>query len=121
MRDYVASAAACVVPLKIARGLQNKVLEAMAMGKAVVCTSQSLEGIRANHGADLLVADDEAGFAAQVVNLLQSPQRAEEIGRNARRCMERSYSWEANLRPLDSLLERAGTTAALQPRAGASS
>jgi sugar transferase (PEP-CTERM/EpsH1 system associated) len=121
VRDYVANAAACVVPLKIARGLQNKVLEAMAMGKAVVCTSQSLEGIRANHGADLLVADDEAGFAAQVVDLLQSPQRAEEIGRNARRCVERNYSWEANLRPLDSLLERADATPAVRPRAGASS
>lgn len=107
VRVFLADASVCIVPLKIARGLQNKVLEAMAMGKAVVCTSQSLEGIRASVGDDVIVADDEAGFASQVLNLLQSPQRAEEIGRNARRCMENNYSWEANLRPLDALLEPA--------------
>ena len=104
VRTYLQSAALCVVPLKIARGLQNKVLEAMAMGKAVVCTPQSLEGIRARVGDDVLVADDADEFARQVVDLLQSPQRAEQIGRNARRCMETGYSWEANLRPLDALL-----------------
>jgi len=104
VRDYVADAALCVVPLKIARGLQNKVLEAMAMGKAVVCTSQSLEGIRATDGVEVVVADEEAQFAAQVVTLLGSPGRGEEIGRQARRCMEQSYSWEANLKLLDTVL-----------------
>ncbi|HLA71753.1 MAG TPA: TIGR03087 family PEP-CTERM/XrtA system glycosyltransferase [Steroidobacteraceae bacterium] len=105
VRVYVADAALCVVPLKIARGLQNKVLEAMAMGKAVVCTSQALEGIRAGNGIEVVVADEEADFAAQVVSLLEQPERAAEIGRQARRCMERSYSWEANLRQLDTLLD----------------
>ena len=99
VRVFLADASVCIVPLKIARGLQNKVLEAMAMGKAVVCTSQSLEGIRASVGDDVIVADDEAGFASQVLNLLQSPQRAEEIGRNARRCVENSYSWEGQSAP----------------------
>jgi sugar transferase (PEP-CTERM/EpsH1 system associated) len=105
VRTYVTAAALCVVPLKIARGLQNKVLEAMAMGKAVVCTSQSLEGIRASHGVELVVADEEAAFAAEVVSLLGQPERAAELGRQARRCMERGYSWEANLAQLDTLLK----------------
>lgn len=117
VRDHVAGAALCVVPLKIARGLQNKVLEAMAMGKAVVCTPDSLEGIRATRGNDLVVADDAPAFADAVVGLLQSPERAAAIGRSARRCMERGYSWEANLRPLDALL--AGDESALARRAQA--
>ena len=50
IRDYLSTATLCVVPLKIARGIQNKVLEAMAMGKTVVCTSQALEGIDATPG-----------------------------------------------------------------------
>jgi glycosyltransferase involved in cell wall biosynthesis len=111
VRAYVANASLCVVPLKIARGVQNKVLEAMAMGKAVVCTSQSLEGIRANVGVDVMVADEEADFAAQVVSLLREPQRAAEIGSRARASMERSYSWEANLRALDVLFDRGEGTA----------
>jgi sugar transferase (PEP-CTERM/EpsH1 system associated) len=121
VRTYLQNAALCVVPLKIARGLQNKVLEAMAMGKAVVCTPQSLEGIRARVGEDVLVADDEDGFARQVVDLLQSPQRAAQIGRNARGCVEQNYSWEANLRPLDALLESGTDAAGNRAPAGANS
>jgi glycosyltransferase involved in cell wall biosynthesis len=121
LRTYLQNAALCEVPLKIARGLQNKVLEAMAMGKAVVCTPQSLEGIRARVGEDVLVADDEDGFARQVVNLLQSPQRAAQIGRNARGCVEQNYSWEANLRPLDALLESGTDAAGNRAPAGANS
>jgi polysaccharide biosynthesis protein PslH len=109
VRDYVAGAALCIVPLKIARGLQNKVLEAMAMGKAVVCTSQSLEGIRAANGVEIVVADDEAEFAAQVIELLGQPERAAQIGRRARLCMESGYSWEANLRKLDVLFAPASS------------
>jgi sugar transferase (PEP-CTERM/EpsH1 system associated) len=104
VRGFIADAAVCVVPLKIARGVQNKVLEAMAMGKAVVCTSQSLEGIRASHDVDVVVADEPGDFAARVLDLLQTPGLADDIGSKARRCMERGYSWEANLRPLDDLL-----------------
>jgi polysaccharide biosynthesis protein PslH len=121
VRTYLESAAVCIVPLKVARGLQNKVLEAMAMGKAVVCTSQALEGIRASVGQDVLVADDEAEFARLVVSLLRSPQRADDIGRNARRSMEQSYSWEANLRPLDGLLEGGPRAAAMRAQAGVNS
>ena len=121
VRVYVAAAALCVVPLKIARGLQNKVLEAMAMGKAVVCTSQSLEGIRASNGVEVVVADEAAEFAAQVLSLLGQPERAADIGRAARRCMERSYSWEANLRQLDTLLGPESGAALAAARRGANS
>jgi glycosyltransferase involved in cell wall biosynthesis len=104
VREHLGNAAVCVVPLQIARGVQNKVLEAMAMGKAVVATAQSLEGIRATPGVEVLEGKAEADFAAQVVSLLRAPGRAEEIGRAARACVEKNYSWAANLAPLDQLL-----------------
>jgi polysaccharide biosynthesis protein PslH len=104
VRIHVAAARVCVVPLRIARGLQNKVLEAMAMGKAVVGTPQALEGIRATIGADLIAAADASDFASAVLELLRSPARAAQVGGNARRCVERGYTWAANLRSLDDIL-----------------
>ena len=104
VRDYLSAAALCIVPLRIARGVQNKVLEAMAMGKAVVSTSQAFEGLRAEENRDILVADGEEAFAAAVVRLLRDPDEAARIGRNARLCVERNYSWEENLRLLDEVL-----------------
>lgn len=105
VRTYVAGAALCVAPLNIARGIQNKVLEAMAMGKAMVCTPQALEGIRVPAEA-VLVAADESEFATRVLDLVNAPQRAAQVGAAARRCMEQDYGWTATLRPLDSLLAR---------------
>jgi sugar transferase (PEP-CTERM/EpsH1 system associated) len=106
VRTYIAGASLCVAPLKLARGIQNKVLESMAMGKAVVCTPEAFEGIRAPRGAAALVADGDEEFAARVLELLDAPERAAQIGATARRCMEQSHSWDANLRPLDELLAR---------------
>ena len=100
VRDYLASADVCVVPLRIARGIQNKVLEAMAMGKPVVTTAQAFEGIRAIREVEIVVADGEAEFAAAVVALLRDAARARQIGVRARTCVERHYGWEANLAPL---------------------
>jgi sugar transferase (PEP-CTERM/EpsH1 system associated) len=106
VRTYVSGAAVCIAPLKIARGVQNKVLEAMAMGKAVVCTPQALEGIRVPPGDAVVVAADGSTFARQVLDLIEAPARAAALGAAARRCMEQHYSWSANLQPLDALLAR---------------
>jgi sugar transferase (PEP-CTERM/EpsH1 system associated) len=103
IRDYLADAAVCVVPLRIARGVQNKVLEAMAMAKAVVATTAAVEGILARPGEDLLVADDEESFARAVLELLTDPWKVQRIGLNARQCVEKYYSWDKNLRQLDTL------------------
>ena len=107
VRDYLGPAALCIVPLRIARGVQNKVLEAMAMGKAVVSTPQALEGLRAEPGRDILVAENAEAFAAAVLRLLQAPDETARMGRNARACVETHYSWAENLRPLDDLLPAA--------------
>jgi glycosyltransferase involved in cell wall biosynthesis len=104
VRQYLHAADVCVVPLRIARGIQNKVLEAFAMGKPVVCTSQALEGIDAVPGEDLLVADDAEGFAGAVLELMRNSSLGEAIGKSARRFVESHHSWDLKLAALDKIL-----------------
>ena len=104
VREYLARASVSIVPLRVARGIQNKVLEAMAMGKAVVCTPQAHEGIRATSGKELVVAEGTADFSAATIDLLLDRDKAERLGLAARQCVEREYSWEDNLRLLDRIL-----------------
>ena len=103
VRDWLARAALCVAPLRIARGVQNKVLEAMAMGRAVVATPQAHEGIDAVPGRELLVADGVGPFADAVLGLLRERERAAAIGMAARACVERRYRWDTNLAVLDEV------------------
>jgi sugar transferase (PEP-CTERM/EpsH1 system associated) len=110
VRPYLSAASVCVAPLRIARGLQNKILEAMAMGRAVVVTPEAFEGIDAVPGRDLIVAEDESQFAAAVINVLQSERVRADIGASARVCVELNYKWERNLRLLDELFPETGWT-----------
>jgi sugar transferase (PEP-CTERM/EpsH1 system associated) len=103
VRPWVAAADVVVVPLKIARGIQNKVLEAMAMGRPVVATPAAAEGIDAEPGRDLIVAEGD-GMATSVLALLSDKERAAKIGRQARARVERRYRWEERLAPLEDLL-----------------
>lgn len=105
VRDYLSAADVCVVPLRIARGIQNKILEAMAMGKPVVTTSQAFEGIKAVSGQEIISADGEDMFAAAVIDLLQDRQKAESMGAKARQCVETHYSWDRNLSVLDDIFK----------------
>jgi polysaccharide biosynthesis protein PslH len=104
VREYVAAGRICIAPLRIARGVQNKVLEAMAMSRAMVCTSAALEGIPAIPGLEVLVADGAAAYADAVNRLLQPTDEARRIGVAARACVEKHHRWEATLAPLDALL-----------------
>jgi sugar transferase (PEP-CTERM/EpsH1 system associated) len=106
IRDYLAMADICIAPLRIARGIQNKVLEAMAMGKATVCTPEALEGIPARPGEHLVVADGEEPFAAQLVRLLTDRAAAAHLGKQARCFIEKEFSWDAQLTPLDTFFSR---------------
>lgn len=105
-RAYLRRAAVAVAPLRIARGIQNKVLEAMAMGLPVVGTTSATQGVDGVHGRDYLVADEPETFAAALVQLLNEPARARELGTAGRAFVERQYDWERTLEPLDALLER---------------
>lgn len=112
VRPYIAHATAAVAPMRIGRGIQNKVLEAMAMARPVVATTDALEGIEAERGSEVLLADDTEGFAAQCCRLA-SPGLAAAIGAAARRRVLADYIWAERLQGFDALL---GTAPAPIPR-----
>lgn len=101
-RPYLAHAEMAVAPLRIARGIQNKVLEAMAMAKPVIVSPEALEGISAEPGRELLLAADARAFATYGQQLLAQP--AAEIGSAARRRVVSDYGWDAHLARLDTRL-----------------
>ena len=103
-RDFIAAAAVCVAPLRIARGIQNKVLEAMAMGKAVVATSEAVEGVTVEAAGHVLVADTAENFSRAVLRLLSNQRERQALGAGARHSMESHYAWQSNLAPLDALI-----------------
>ncbi len=105
VRTYMRRATLSIVPLRIARGIQNKVLEAMAMGKAIVATPQAVEGIRASPGKDLIVASTANAFSDSVIDLLRNPERARLVAAGARACVEKNYSWTSQLQELDALID----------------
>ncbi|NEX19736.1 TIGR03087 family PEP-CTERM/XrtA system glycosyltransferase [Thiorhodococcus mannitoliphagus] len=109
VRPYLQHATAVVVPLRIARGIQNKVLEAMSMGRPVVTTPQALEGIPAESGRHVLVAADPDAFVAQLVRLLSGGYA--DMGPSARALIERDFVWEASLERLLPLLGEAQSIA----------
>jgi glycosyltransferase involved in cell wall biosynthesis len=92
-----------VAPLRVGRGIQSKVLEAMAMAKPVIVTSLALEGIQAKPGSDLVVADQPEGFARAVVDELEG--HGPLVGVQARELVQREYSWDASYTRLRNLLE----------------
>jgi sugar transferase (PEP-CTERM/EpsH1 system associated) len=102
VRPYVAHAAAVVCPLRIARGIQNKVLEGMAMGKPVIASPAAFEGVRAEAGIALLVADGIEGFIQKINEVLDGKHPG--LGAEARAVMERGYAWSAVLSKLDTYL-----------------
>jgi sugar transferase (PEP-CTERM/EpsH1 system associated) len=101
VRPWLAGARAVIAPLRIARGVQNKVLEAMAMARAVVATGAALQGLGQVDSPAVRRADEAAPFAAAVAGLLGATVDG---GANRRFVLER-FSWEASLRPLWPLLE----------------
>jgi glycosyltransferase involved in cell wall biosynthesis len=103
VRPYVRHAAVAVAPLRVARGIQNKVLEAMAMAKPVIVSASSAAALSARPGVELEVAETPEGFAAKTLALL-APARAEEVGRAARRRVLADYDWAANLKRFDEML-----------------
>jgi sugar transferase (PEP-CTERM/EpsH1 system associated) len=107
VRDYLSAADVCIAPLKLARGVQNKVLEAMAMGRPVVATPEAFEGIDAEAGRDILTGATAAEFAAAVVGLLRDPERADRIGKAARKSVAERYAWADNLAVLGEMFSKA--------------
>lgn len=97
MRREQTRAHMVVVPLRIARGMQNKVLEAMACGKAAVVTSKAMGGITAENGRELMIADSPEEFVRSLELLLGDPERVKAMGQAARDHILEEFSWERNL------------------------
>lgn len=104
IRPYLQHAVAAIAPLRIARGIQNKVLEAMAMQKPVIVSPQALEGINAIHGKELLVANNETEFSDQALLVLEKGNGAI-LGQAARNRIMADYTWQNSLSRLDTMLE----------------
>ena len=104
VRPYIEQAAAVVAPLQVARGVQNKVLEAMACRRAVVCSPQAATGIRALPGRHLLVAHSPRKFSRYVRGLIRDDHYRQSVAAAARRCVERRYGWDKALGPMVELL-----------------
>lgn len=103
VRPYIFHARVSVAPLRIARGIQNKVLEAMAMAKPIIVSAAALEGIDAEPGSEVLLASGDQQFVDATSAQLRTP--LPEIGRAARRKVVANYGWAANLSRIDALLE----------------
>ncbi|WP_086607672.1 TIGR03087 family PEP-CTERM/XrtA system glycosyltransferase [Erythrobacter donghaensis] len=105
VRPFIAAADAVLAPLLIARGVQNKVLEAMAMARPVVLTSEAATGIAATDGAQWLVCPpDHEAMAARIAGLLADREAADAIGAAARRFVLDFHGWGAMLAPLEGLI-----------------
>lgn len=97
IRKYYQIADICVIPLRIARGVQNKVLESMAVQKAVVTTSQAIQGINPDPDKEIVIANTPYEFAEQVIKLLENKGRAKELGCRARKFIQKQHNWDTNL------------------------
>jgi len=103
VRPYLHYAALSLAPLRIARGIQNKVLEALSMAKPVVATQMAMEGITASGQLDLDVCDDAEAMAERIVQRLKDPAFKPLAVQN-RKFVENEYSWNKQLQTLDALI-----------------
>ncbi len=103
-RPWLAGADVVVAPLTIARGVQNKVLEAMAMARPVVVSADAATGIDARSNAQFVIAEDDAAFVANLLRLSEEPETGHALGSEARRFVLEQMSWPAMLADLPQLL-----------------
>lgn len=104
VRPHLQHADVVVAPLRLARGIQNKILEAMAMERAVVASSTCAGPIAARQGEELLAAEDAGDYADAVCALLSDPERRRTMGVAARQRVLERYSWDAHLSGIDRYL-----------------
>jgi polysaccharide biosynthesis protein PslH len=106
LRPHLAAAAAVVVPLRLGGGTRLKIVEAMAMGKAIVSTTLGAEGIAAVPGRDILIEDEPASFADAVSRLLAEPDLAAHIGQSAKKLAVDQYAWSGAAWALEGFYRR---------------
>jgi glycosyltransferase involved in cell wall biosynthesis len=103
MLPYLHKATVYVAPLRTGAGTRTKLLEAMAAGLPIVTTRIGLEGIDAEDGREVIVADEPESMADAVVRLLRQPWQRHDMGGAARRLAEKRYDWDRCLTPLAAM------------------
>ena len=104
VRPYLQFAALVVAPLRVARGVQNKILEAMAMARPVVASPSCVKAIKVRVGEEVACAADPTDFVREIESLLMDPERASVMGQAARQRVVKSFSWPAHLSLMDPYL-----------------
>jgi sugar transferase (PEP-CTERM/EpsH1 system associated) len=104
VRPYLAQASVVVAPLRIARGIQNKVLEAMACGRAVISSREAAEGLAVVPERDLRIATSAESWVCSIVDLLVNRSCRLALAAEGRRFVETQHHWESSLRMLDRLM-----------------
>ena len=106
VRPYMEKSAVFIVPLRIGSGTRLKILEALAMSKAIVSTSIGCEGIELNDSEHILIADEPEKFAVKVVEFLEDKAKRVAFGKSGRRLVERQYSWDIIGRLINEKIDR---------------
>jgi glycosyltransferase involved in cell wall biosynthesis len=107
VRPYLARGTVFACPMRLGSGIKNKILQAWAMARPVVATPASLGGLAAVDGVNLVVREDNRGFADAVVDLMRDPGRAAQLGAGGRATVEREYAWPQRALQFESLLNEA--------------
>jgi len=115
VRPYLIDATVAVAPLRLARGTQNKILEAMAMGIPVVATSEAAKGVQITGSKQLLVADGHRLFAEEVINVIEKMPLRKTLSESGRRQVEQAHSWSRSMSNLDDILDPSRYAAVMAP------
>jgi len=106
LRPYYEKATVMVAPMRFVAGVQNKILEAMAMEVPVVTSSFGNEGIDAHPGKEILIEDNAEDFARSIIGLLKDEKLRREIGVNARKFVEKNFTWRKVVDRMDEISEK---------------
>jgi sugar transferase (PEP-CTERM/EpsH1 system associated) len=107
LRPYLAEAAIAISTVRYGVGIQNKVLEAMAMATPVVCSAQANSALKTVNSQDILVGDSPEAIAAQIIDLLASAELRERVGLAGRQYVERYHTWDSAAQQIETLYQAA--------------
>ncbi len=105
---YFAESTIMVIPVRAGGGMRVRILEAFARAMPVVTTTVGLEGIQAQPGKDVLVADDPKDFAGAVIRLLNDKALQDQLSLNGRHLVESKYDWQVTLKDLEKVYQQVG-------------
>ena len=107
IRPWLHAAKVAVAPMRVAQGIQNKVLEAMSMAKPVVASTAAATGLNVRDGKEIFVIDGVAQSAAEILRLLENKIARQEVGGNARKCVIANYNWDQQLQRFSKIIDNA--------------